>query len=423
MPSTSNLRRAALGAALAAAACTAGREQGPAVADLSEIAAPSAAGSAEPNLAVGPAGRVYLSWLEPTADSGHALRFATLEDTAWTSPRTVASGRGWFVNWADFPSLAVGSDTELTAHWLFKRGRSWEDYDVHVGRSFDGGASWSAPIVPHRDGREAEHGFVSLLPDGGGSVHAVWLDGRKYAAADSARRSGDSSLTPEMTLRYALIGPDGRLSDEAELDDRICDCCQTSAVLVDGAPVVVYRDRSPEEIRDIYVVRMRQRGSWSAPRPVAEDGWHIPACPVNGPAIAAEGRHVAVAWFTAANRRKRVYAAFSEDGGATFGRRIQVDDGRPVGRVDVVAAGDGSALVSWLEETAQAAEVRVRRVAGDSTVGPAATIARSSAARPAGFPRMVRSGDRVVFAWTEPAGAGPSRVRTAIARLGGGARR
>lgn len=422
MPSTSKLRRAALGAALVAAACT-GRAQRPAVTDLAEVAAPAAPGSAEPNLAVGPSGRVYLSWLEPTADSGHALRFATLEDTTWSAPRTVASGRGWFVNWADFPSLAVGSDTELTAHWLVKRGRGWEDYDVHIARSFDGGATWGPVIVPHRDGSEAEHGFVSLVPTDRGFVHAIWLDGRKYAAADSARRSGDSSLTPEMTLRYALIGADGRLSDEAELDDRICDCCQTSAVLVDGAPVVVYRDRSPEEIRDIYVVRMRQRGSWSAPRPVAEDGWHIPACPVNGPAVAADGRHVAVAWFTAANERKRAYAAFSEDGGVTFGRRIQVDDGRPVGRVDVAAVGDGSALVSWLEETAQAAEVRVRRVVGDSTVGPATTVARSSAGRPAGFPRMARSGDRVVFAWTEPAGAEPSRVRTAIARLSGGERR
>jgi len=415
-------RRAALGAALVASACT-GRAPGPAVTELAEVAAPAAPGSAEPNLASGPTGRVYLSWLEPTPESGHALRFATLEDTTWTSPRTVASGRGWFVNWADFPSLVVLSDRELGAHWLVKHGRAWEAYDIHLARSLDGGATWSAPIVPHRDGREAEHGFVSLLPGGGGSVHAVWLDGRKSAAADSARRMGDSSLTPEMTLRYALVGADGRLSDEAELDDRICDCCQTSAVLVDGAPVVVYRDRSAEEIRDIYVVRMRQRGSWSAPRPVAEDGWHISACPVNGPAIAAEGRHVAVAWFTAANDRKRVYATFSEDGGTTFGRRIRVDDGSPVGRVDVVAAGDGSALVSWLEETPQAAEVRVRRVTGDSTTGPATTISRSSAARPAGFPRMVRSGDRVVFAWTEPAGAGPSRVHTALARLNRGSRR
>jgi hypothetical protein len=44
---------------------------------------------------------------------------------------------------------------------------------------------------------------------------------------------------------------------------------------------------------------------------VHSDNWKIDACPVNGPAIAATGRRVAVAWFTAANDTARVKLAFS----------------------------------------------------------------------------------------------------------------
>jgi hypothetical protein len=408
--------RLAVAAALLAAVGASVPKPRPPLATLIELASPAAPGSAEPDLAVAPGGRVYLTWLEPAPDSAHALRFAVLDGDAFGAPRTIASGRGWFVNWADFPSLAATSDTELTAHWLVKNGRSWYDYRIEIGRSLDGGRTWSQPVVPHRDAGLGEHGFVSLLPGRGGLVHAIWLDGRKSAAAMAARQRGDSSLEAEMTLRHATLDRTGRLSEELELDGRICDCCQTSAVLVEGNPVVVYRDRSPDGIRDISVVR-RVGTSWTEPRPVAVDGWRIPACPVNGPAIAAHLRQVAVAWFTAAGGQKRVYAAFSADGGATFGRKVRVDDGRPVGRVDVVMDDDGRALVSWLEETAEAADVRVRRVGPDGNTGRALVVARSSGARPAGFPRMARSGERVVFAWTEPAGAGPSRVRVAAASL------
>jgi hypothetical protein len=62
------------------------------------------------------------------------------------------------------------------------------------------------------------------------------------------------------------------------------------------------------------------------------------------------------------------------------------------------------------------AEVRVRRVARDGNSSPAIVVAASSAARTSGFPRMVRSGSEIVFAWTQPGDT--ARVRLATARLG-----
>ena len=157
----------------------------------------------------------------------------------------------------------------------------------------------------------------------------------------------------------------------------------------------------------------RVGGEWTEPRTIHDDGWVINACPVNGPAVAAAGRRVAVAWFTGAPG-PRVLVAFSDDAGATFGPPVRVDEGAGQGRVDLVLLDDGAALVSWLERGGEGAEIRLRRVAPDGA-GPAFSLASTSAERASGFPQMARSGDRILFAWTE-AGS-PPRVRTALGRV------
>jgi hypothetical protein len=373
---------------------------------------PAAAGSGEPNLAVGPDGRVYLSWIEPAADSAHALRFSVLEGDRWSAPRTIASGRDWFVNWADFPTMAVLPNGRMAAHWLQKSGTGTYAYDVRVAISPDGGVTWSQGVVPHTDGTASEHGFVSMWPAQGDSVALVWLDGRKYGASED-----EHDLSNEMTLRYTTVGPDGRAAPDREIDGRVCDCCQTGMTMTAGGPLVVYRDRSPDEVRDIYVTRM-VNGAWTPGRPVHADGWVMPACPVNGPQADADGQRVAVAWFTAADSTEAVKVAFSADGGATFGAPVRVDGGSPAGRVDVQLLEDGAALVSWMERTGKTeAEVRIRRVGADGRMGEPRTLTASTSARSTGFPRMVRAGDDLVLTWT---GAGkPSSIHAARMALAG----
>jgi hypothetical protein len=177
-------------------------------------------------------------------------------------------------------------------------------------------------------------------------------------------------------------------------------------------PVAVYRDRSPSEVRDIYIVR-QVAGAWSTPQPVYADNWQINGCPVNGPSVAADGRRVVVAWFSSVGDTPRVKIAFSEDAGASFGKPIQVDDGVNAGRVDTLLLPDGSALVCWLSGDTQGGAIKVRRVQADGTLDPSSVIARTDISRSSGFPRMVKFGDEVQFAWTEF--GKPSHVRTATA--------
>ena len=248
---------------------------------------------------------------------------------------------------------------------------------------------------------KAEHGFVSVVPFGTG-FFVSWLDGRHtMSAAHDIHNSHDGhghGGGGAMTLRAAILGPDGHKSSEWELDGRVCDCCQTGVAVTTNGPIVVYRDRSDDEIRDIHIVRLVD-GGWTQPQAVFEDGWRIEGCPVNGPRVAAKGNAVAVAWFTAPDGDNRVNVAFSTDGGNTFGQPTRLDGGSPLGRLGLVLLDDASAVVSWLAD----GQIQVTKVNFDGSMTPPITVAETSGERASGFPQMVRLSDRLLFAWTDAA--------------------
>lgn len=370
---------------------------------------PTNGDSREPELNTTNDGRIVLSWVEKIGARRYALRTSTRAGSGWSETRTVAQGENWFVNWADFPSVVALRDGSLAAHWLVKSGKSTYAYNVNIARSKDGGKTWSKPIVPHLDNTQTEHGFVSLIPLTDGRVGVVWLDGRNMKNMKD-EGDGHTPSSESMTLRYAAIDADGKISADAQLDERVCECCQTSAAITSEGAIAVYRNRSQAEVRDIYFVR-QANGTWGAPQPVYSDHWQINGCPVNGPSIAADGRRVAVAWFTEAGNQPRVKVSFSGDAGVTFGGPFQVDDGEAAGRVDVLLLQDGSALVCWMSGTVEGGAIKVRRIRSDGGLGPVSIIAETDISRSTGFPRMARLGNEVHFAWTEF--GKPSRLRTA----------
>jgi hypothetical protein len=297
-----------------------------------ELSSPAGEGSLLPNLSTSPQGTLVLSWVERAGEKEHALKYSVLENVQWSEPRMVAQGEHWFVNWADFPSVVAFDESHWAAHWLVKREGGEYAYDIALSVSNDGGKSWSAAVTPHTDGTLTEHGFVSLFPVGAGFA-AVWLDGRETAGgADHDHHSEPGAGA--MALRGVRVNFDGNLAEQLFIDERVCDCCQTTAAVTDRGVVVAYRNRTADEVRDISVAHLVGNEWEPLPGPKG-DHWQIDGCPVNGPSIDARGNHVALAWFTAADNSPRVLLALSRDGADTFGDSILIDD-NALGRVDVV---------------------------------------------------------------------------------------
>lgn len=357
--------------------------------------------AAQPSLAATADGRVLLSWIERGTET-HRLRFAAADaNGGFAEARTIAEGDDWFVNWADFPSLLALENGDLVGFVLQKTAAMPYAYDLRLTRSTDGGLRWSTPRTVHDDGTATEHGFAALWPAGGEAVGVAWLDGRATGGGGHAGHGGGGGA---MTLRAALLDRDGKQA-EWPLDDSTCDCCQTDVALAAAGTVLVYRDRAEGEVRDIAIVRQLGRGAdahWSEPALVHADGWFMPACPVNGPAVAARGDRVWVAWYTAAGDVPRVKLAQSSDGGASFGAPQVLAEGNDAqGRVDVQPA-TGGAWVSWVEEGEAGQSLRLAWVDAAGTASPPVTVAAIAArGRASGFPRMALLGGVLHLAWTD----------------------
>jgi hypothetical protein len=392
---------------------------------------PAMPGSAQPDLALAPDGRVLLSWINSGGGRRPALQIAEFyADGHWEGPRTVAVGNSMFTNWADTPHIVATADHALWTHWLQKSADAPYAYDVMLVRSLDHGMNWSAPRVIHDDGTKTEHGFVSMWAQGEGSLGIAWLDGRstgdataadKHAGHDGRHDDGhdDDGHGGAMTLRAAVFDANLRESAETEIDAMTCDCCQTDvAATADGA-VLVYRDRSEQEIRDIYATRFDGK-VWSKPARVHADDWNMPACPVNGPSVAARGNDVAVAWYTAAGDKPAVKLARSADGGETFAAPIALDTGAATqGRV-AVAIDAQQVWIVWLREEAGAQSLWLARYSTDLSkeLQRIKLADLQGKGRATGFPKLLLNGTAAHVVWTDVVEGAPQLrgVRLAAAR-------
>lgn len=354
---------------------------------------PSSGNSSLPKL-FGTENELFMSWVEEK-DSISVLYFSTLENGKWTPPFEVNSGNDWFINWADFPAIAENNGNILVSH-LQKSADDKYTYNVKINLFSAETQSWKKDILLHNDGTASEHGFVSVVPYGKSSFYIIWLDGRNTVAGAGGHETHGGA---PMSLRGRVVHEDGTMEPDVELDNRVCDCCQTGMASIDDAPVLVYRDRSDTEVRDISRIGLFD-DSFSAPSPVYNDNWKISGCPVNGPSIAAYKDNAVVAWFTAVNNIPKVQLAFSKDKGKTFGAPIQVNENKTMGRVDVVMTSENTAILSWLENLGDETLIRAMRVSENGAKAFPVTISKTSFERAGGFPQLELVGDSLYAAWT-----------------------
>ncbi|MGO4550985.1 hypothetical protein AB4059_07770 [Lysobacter sp. 2RAF19] len=394
---------------------------------VNQWALPTPDGAAQPDLSVGPDGRLLLSWIRRQGDR-NALQYAAyLGDDSWESaPKTIAVGRTLTANWANTPHILMTEDRALWAHWLQTPadGKSPHASDIVLSRSPDNGVHWAPPVAVNDDATGTEHGFVSMWAADQDAIGIAWLDGRRTAGATHTHDANmpahdhDEGAAGEMTVRGARFDGGLQRSNDAEIDASTCDCCGTDAVLTDTGPLLVYRDRTKDEIRDISATHLRV-GKWDAPKPVFADGWKMSGCPLNGPSVGAWGPAVAVAWYTAPNDKPVLRLARSKDSGNTFDAPIDVDQGATLqGRVDVAKDGDSTWLV-WLREDAKGQTVQLARYPNQGGAPEKTELAiLTGRGRGTGFPKIaVRNGVAFVV-WTDIVDGRPHLAGAKVAPRG-----
>ena len=348
---------------------------------------PAEAGSMAPDLVRTPDGRILLGWINRREGRRNVFQFSSYTETdGWQSqPRTIAIGNSLAASAANTPHLLATRDGALWAQWLQARpdGGGY-DADAVLARSRDGGMTWAQMTRVNDDGAPAEHGFAALWPTGDDSIGIAWLDGRAPAATDAGHAMPEPAGQAGAHDAHAMAGMEHggdmagkstqvrvngfdmnlRRGADVVLDPHSCDCCQIAAVMTDRGPLLAYRARSADDVRDIATQRFGN-GAWSAPRLVHADGWKIHACPVAGPALAARGNDVVTVWYSERDGKPLLQIARSGDAGDSFSAPVTVDAGDAVlGRAAVAFDGQ-QAWVAWLREDAQGQTLYLARYSPD----------------------------------------------------------
>jgi hypothetical protein len=378
---------------------------------------PITGGATAPDLHLAPDGRLLLSWISTQPGRRDAVQYAAYDSAHWQSaPKTIAVGTALFTNWADTPHILATPDGALWVHWLQKSTDAQYAYDIAMSTSRDDGMHWSAPFSPHDDGTASEHGFVSMWPAARDTLGIAWLDGRNTTATD-AGKNHEGHGGGAMSLRAATYDPRMQRGNDTELDGMTCDCCQTDVAMTTQGPLLVYRGRDHGEIRDILATRF-DGNAWTPAHKVHDDQWKMPACPVNGPAVAARDHNAVVAWYTEAGKQPVLKLARSADAGATFAAPIEIDSGAALmGRVDV--AFDGRQVVlAWLREDAGGQTLQLARYTPDlSKQLQKLEVAKlQGRGRATGFPKLALRDGIAHLVWTDVVDGRPQLRGAVLAR-------
>ena len=345
---------------------------------------PSSLGSLQASWSVTKDGSPLLSWIETQKDDSYTLKYAIRHGAQWTEPRTIAAHRQFFRQPAELPEVISLSDGTLVAHWVESPDDGSDTEFSYVSVAHDG-MKWTAPVIIHKDRSKVQHGLASIVASGDSEASILWLEALK----------GEDG---PVSLKRTVVSAEGKVLKEESLDNDVCTCCPTSVVKTARGLLVAYRDHTPEDIRDISVMRL-EGGKWSAPKNINPDKWKINACPTNAAAAAAKDDKVAIAWFTGAQGMPREQIVFSSDGGTTFGKPVLLSTGRSFGYTSIALDEQGGALVSWLEAGGDDARILLRQVSAAGVAGPVVEVAKGSR-RSLGYPRILRTGNETLVAWT-----------------------
>jgi hypothetical protein len=368
------------------------------------------------NLAVGPRGRVALTWV--TRDSaGASVWVAVSSDSGerFGEPRRLDVPAGRVSSYPESrPVAAFGPTGVLLVSWATRRDSGQAADDLVTRASADGGATFEPAVFvndDHGDPKSPYRGFVALEFTPDGRALAAWIDGRDVPIAPGLEEPDRA------TVRLAASMDEGHSWQPSSVVAReVCPCCHI-ALIADslGHVAIAYRG-ARDDLRDPRLAVSSDGGAtFTVDTLIADDRWKLPGCPSIGPGLTlnrAGGGHYL--WFTGAERESAgvspgVYVVpWRLDAGATGPRRMLADSLRDASRPMLAAMGAASlaGVIAHPQADSTRRVLAVRALEPDGRMTPWLFLGanvRSAA--------IAGAGSRIAYAvWAEKNGDG-SRLR------------
>ena len=296
---------------------------------------------------------------------------------------TIDQRQDWFVNWADMPKISVCRNGMLGLA-LRHIGPDHHAYtiDYYIRRQKE--EAWKYYGQLPLDTSSTEHGFPSVEPFEDGWM-VVWLDG------GAMHRNGF------MSLHSAQISMDGQVINRQLIDSTVCDCCQTDLVMAEGQPAVIFRNRTENEIRDVYW-SVYLNGKWQSSQPVENDGWLVPGCPVNGPQIVNNNKTLVCSWFTAAQDTAAIKMRILSEPESDV---ITLEKNFVIGRIAMEAMDTQGFGLAYFRADGKEATLKIQTFDWSGKPQSAWEIAPINPSRNSGFPTLGFANGKLSVAWTQ----------------------
>lgn len=357
------------------------------------IVSEATANGATPMFAVTPEGGTVLSWVAASEDGVEQLHVQVQRDDAGTTTSTLTDPLGSIEPHGEAPPQVVVSPSGAI-HALYTVGRDvgrrFPESALRHARSDDGGLTWSEPSSVNTGEVFGSHNFHALLAESDGSIRAAWLSSVGGSSAVWMRASRDGGDTWEVPV--------------ALHEAPTCPCCRTGlAVAPDGSLYASWRKILEGDIRDVTVARSDDGGrSWGDPVRPRADNWVFPGCPHAGPSLKVGGDGVVhISWWTGVKGEAGVWYASSSDRGTTWtSQPIAIGEESLPAHAQVALGDNGLVLVSW-DDGLGARPVVKLRVSTDGGASFGRAMQLSDPAVAATFPVLALAGDSVLVAWTQ----------------------
>lgn len=270
------------------------------------------------------------------------------------------------------PDIALGPAGEIYVSWSSTKSKP-EDMlfasDLRLSRSLDGGKSFDSHMRVNED-RLTSHSFEGLAVAADGTVLLSWID---------SHEGGNKAGT--YLARVGKQGTQVTETKKLDGDTCVCCRVDVTTGPVETIAVIWRKVFPGDIRDMVLSLSGDSGRSFSSPTLVHADRWQINACPHRGGTVGMDGQgQIYVTWYTEGSRGKPniLFARSSKDRSFTPPQRLDSSAFSIPDHVRMAVNRAGQAIVVWEDSTAVRRQVLARYTFdGGQTFSPVQVLSRA----------------------------------------------